>query len=367
MIITQTVCFLGKIFIKPFIQKNINSNPKKILVIKSGAIGDVLMTTPFVRTLRKQFPKSIIHYLTSKESSKVLEGNLNLSSVISVDSKCFTSFNIVHKLHLFNKIRNEKYDCCFILDKSWLANTFIFLTKVPIRVGFDRYGEGFSNNMNVSYDEIKHEIYYYLDLAYLFGAEKEEENSLDLYLRKEDIKFAEDFLTKNKIKDVVGIAPGGGKNPGIGIDNARIWSEEKFINLVTLLGDHKIILFGGPNDVDLCNRLVNRSQSNIINLSGKTTIKETAALMQKCSCVITNDAGPMHIASSVNDRVVSIFGPTHPLRKAPLNKKSVWLWKDEDKYDPRVDVYSTKYAINKKFMDGISARDVYDVVMKEIK
>lgn len=372
MILTRLVVAFGNIlsyFVNKLPQeklKNITAN--KILIIKSGAIGDVLMTTPFLRALRKRFPNSEIDYIVGKESAKVLEDNRNISNLISVKSEHFHSLNLLNKIALLNKIRTKKYDVCFILDKSWLANCFIFLTRIPIRIGFDRFGEGFTNKYNVQYAELKHEIKYYLELAYFVGAKEEKNKNMELNLTNEDKKFAEEFQRKNKAKRVIGIASGGGKNPGIGIDATRIWPEEKFVELINKLEGHSIILFGGAQDKELCDRILNKMNENIkkdtINLAGQTSIKETAALMQKCECVITNDAGPMHIASAVNKKVISIFGPTHPLRKAPLHIESKWIWKDEDKYDFRCDIYSTKYAEGKEFMENISAETVYEEVKK---
>ncbi len=372
--LTKIACFLGNLFIEHLVRKYSpdslkNISPKTILIIKSGAIGDVLMTTPFIRALRKRFPSAEIDYLTGEESAKVLEGNKNISNVIAVKSDLFHSLNPLNKLNLLKIIKQKKYDICFILDKSWLANLFISFTRIPIRIGFNRFGEGFANNANVQYGALKHEIEYYLELAYLVGAKKEKDLSLDLHIAKEDKKLAHQIF--KKIKRAICIAPGGGKNPGVGIDSTRIWPEQNFVELINLLKDNKIILIGGKQDKELCNRIIQEENSdlkkNIINLAGQTSLKESAAVMQKCSCVITNDAGPMHIASAVNKKVVSIFGPTHPLRKAPLHKESRWIWKDKDKYDSRCDVYSTKYAEGKKFMKDVTPELVLDAIKEVLK
>ncbi len=372
----KTICFLGNLVIKPFIKKYSEeylrkSTPNKILVIKSGAIGDVLMTTPFLRALRKRFPTAEIDYLTSKESAEVLEGNKNISQVIAAESSDFHSLNLFKKNKLLKIIRRSQYDFCFILDKSQLANLFILFTGIPVRIGFDRFGEGFANNVNVKYGELKYEINYYLELSYLTGAKEDKNKNLELNLTIEDKKFAEEIFKKNKIKNAICIAPGGGKNPGVGIDSTRIWPEKDFIELINMLKNSKVILIGGEKDKELCDRIsksiTSELRKKVLNLAGQTSLKESAAVMQKCSCVITNDAGPMHIASAVNKKVISIFGPTHPLRKAPLHKESKWIWKDEDKYDSRGDVYSTKYAEGKKFMEDVTPEVVFDTIREVLK
>lgn len=374
--LTEITCLFGKSFIRPFVKKysaenltNIKAN--KILIIKSGAIGDVLMSTPFLRALKKRFPSAEIDYLTGTISAKVLEGNKNISNLITINSEYFHSLNLLHKIELLNKIKKKEYDLCFILDKSWLANMLIWFSRIPIRIGFDRLGEGFANNTNIKYRELKHEIEYYLELAYSVGAKEEKNKNLELNLSEEDKKLAEEFFKKNKIKNAIAITPGGGKNPGVGVDLTRIWPEQNFVELINMLEDKKIILIGGEQDKELCERIIlsvkEKLKENPINLAGQTSLKQSAAIMQKCSFIITNDTGPMHIASAVNDRVISIFGPTHPLRKAPLNKKSKWIWNDENKYDWRCDVYSTKYAEGKEFMKEISPKLVFETVKNVMK
>jgi heptosyltransferase-2 len=79
--------------------------------------------------------------------------------------------------------------------------------------------------------------------------------------------------------------------------------------------------------------------------------------MKKCALIITNDAGPMHIASAVNDKIISIFGPTNPVRKAPLNEGSVSIWKDQDIYEEDYELYG-KLPKKKKWMTKITAKDV---------
>lgn len=344
----------------------------KILIIKSGAIGDVLMTTPFLRALRKRFGNATINYLTSKESAPALKNNKYISGIISVRSSIFHSLNPINKILRIERIRKEKYDLCFVLDKSWLAGLFAFSTGIKKRIGFNRNGEGFFNTINADYKELKHEIEYYLELAYLAGAENEKNKKIDLFLTDKDKLFAKKFFENHAILssgNAIGIAPGGGKNPGIKKDSTRIWPEQKFIKLIYLLKNKTIILFGGESDRALCERIASKtssSRANVINIAGETTIHQTAALMGRCKCIITNDAGPMHIASSANKKVISIFGPTHPLRKAPLHRESIWLWKNEDIYDSRCDLYSTKYAEGKMFMERILPEDVYKIV-EELK
>ncbi|MBI2564771.1 lipopolysaccharide heptosyltransferase II [Candidatus Woesearchaeota archaeon] len=365
MIITKLVCALGNLFFKPFISHKISS-PKKILLFKSGAIGDVLMTTPLIRVLRKKYPETIIDYLTGNWSAKVLQNNPYLNNVFSMPDESFHAKNPFNKIRLLIKIKKQKYDTAFILDKSWLANLFILATGISQRIGFNRFGEGFSNNYNVNYGVIKHEIEYYLELLKAFNL-TEKNTKLDLFPLKTDLEFAHLFIKKNKLekKTIIGVIPGGAHNPGRDYDKTRIWPKENYVELIKKLQNkHTIFLFGGNNDKKLHEDIKARldHHKNIYDFAGKTSIYQTAALINYCKKIICNDSGPMHIAASMNKPVITIFGCTHPKRKAPLTKGSKAIWKNEKKYDARVDLYTTNYGEGKDWFSDTKVEDVFSVV-----
>ena len=352
------VCFLGKLYFKLVRRKKVFGDVKRIAVIKTGAIGDVLMSTPFLRVLRKRFPKARIVYYVGSWAKDVLIGNNDIDEVVEFDQSMFFKNKVFAMLRLIKKIKKERYDLCFNLDKHCLLNVFAYLCRIPIRVGFDRHGEGFANTLNVRYAPVKHEIDYYLELAYKVGAKITENKNLKMILSKKDTGFADDFLRKNKIKKAVAVVPGGAKNPGEPVHFVRRWPAEKFLELVEKI-KNPVILLGGPGDAEVAEfMLKNLKRKNVYSLVGKTSLKEAAAVMKKCRCVVCCDSGLMHVASAVNKKVISIFGPTNPARKAPLHKESAAIWKDEDIYEEDYEIYGTSRIPNKEFFRKVSVGDV---------
>lgn len=352
----KLICFFGKQYFRLVRKRNIFGDVKKIAVIKTGAIGDVLMSTPFLRVLRKRFPKAEIDYYVGAWAKDVLAGNPNLSKVIAFDQSIFFKKKILGALKLARQIRNEKYDLCFILDKHYFMNLFAYLCKIPLRVGFDRYGEGFANTLNVRYGPVKHEIDYYLELAYRIGAKKTENRNLEMFLSKKDTKFADEFFRKNKIENAVAVVPGGAKNPGEPVHFVRRWPAEKFLELTEKI-KNPVVLLGGPGDAEVAEfMLKNLKRKQVYSLVGKTSLKEAAAVMKKCSSVVCCDSGLMHIASAVNKKIISIFGPTNPARKAPLHKESAAIWKDQEIYEEDYEIYGR--IPKNEFFKKISANDV---------
>ena len=107
----------------------------------------------------------------------------------------------------------------------------------------------------------------------------------------------------------------------------KMWPEDNFAKLgqlITEKPDHRVIIFGGSSDEAMGRRLAKEVGSKALSLAGQTSLRETAALIQKCQLFITNDSGPMHMATAVGTPVIAIFGPTvEGLGFFPLGKSRV--------------------------------------------
>jgi ADP-heptose:LPS heptosyltransferase len=223
--------------------------PKKILLFKIGAIGDVLMTTPLVRALRRAFPKAVIDYWLGLGSAGALVRNPFLSQSVYFDEKMFFKRDLIGILRLIWRIRKEKYDVAFVLDKSWMIGVVLALTGIPVRVGFDRHGEGFFHTVKVSYGHIRHEIEYYLDLVRVLNI-KPDGTKLDLVFAKSraydepnDLPSAKRYYVKSP--NTICLVPGGAKNAGQDTPQRR-WPIEKWKELTDKLLErgYDIVLVG---------------------------------------------------------------------------------------------------------------------------
>jgi len=356
--------FIGN-FLFSFKNKSIPEQIKKILVIRSGGIGDVLMTTPLIRAIKNKYPDSKIDYLVGNWSKEVLEGNKAINEIISFDDeiifkkKLFRIFSLIKKL--------KKYDLCLVLDKSWQWSLFGFFVGSKFRIGFDRDKEGFANNLNILYDGSKYELDYNMEIAESLDIKNANKEML-LSLSENDTKFADDFLLNNNLnrKALIGIAAGGAENPGQKM-HAKRWSKEKYITLINKIlkekEDTAVLLFGGENDSDLNGHILKSTDKiRVYNLAGKTSIKQAAALIRKCRAFITHDSGTMHIAAVTKIPLIVLFGPTDSKRFAPRNATII---KNDIDCSPCYDIYGN---YNKECKDikcmNIAVKDVYERVNK---
>ena len=366
MTLIQTLLKPLYIFKRKKFPKKIN----KILVFKIGALGDVVMLTPFLRELRKNFPNKRIDFLIGNYAKPVLENNPNIDEIISFDQNLVFNKNIKELLNLAKRIKKRKYDVCFVLDKAWQFGVLSSMFGC-FRIGFDRLGEGFANNISVPYNyTIKHETNYYLDVLDAMGLNVSKvDKTPEIYLVKQDEDFAEKLFQKNNLenKKVIGVVPGGANNPAVGIDFIRRLNPDKFIEFIKIISKkHPVVLLGAMSDSDFNNEIIKKvGAKNVFNFPTKL-VQQSVAIMKRCSWVVANDSGPMHFAAASGTKVLSLFGPTDPKRKAPLTKGSVSIWKDEDIYEPDYEVYGTKPK-TKDFFSRIKVEDLVNVILPDCK
>ncbi len=358
------------LFFKKF--NKLPENPENILIIRSGAIGDVLMTTPLLAGIRRKWPQAKICYLVGDWSKAVLANNPDVDEILDFDDRIIVRRDTAAVWRLASSLKAQGFELCFILDKSWLWNLFAFRAGCRFRAGFDRDGEGFCNNLNLIFRAHKHEMEYYADLGKACGVEVSGQPAL-YYAPADEIRMAE------VIKDIsgsklIGIAPGGAKNPGQSLP-AKRWPRESYAGLCIALARDEanaIVFFGSNDDRQLCDALTDAVTSDfpyearldvrrrIFNLCGKLSIQQSYLLMQHCDWFVTHDSGAMHIAAAagLGKKLVVLFGQTSPRRFAPKDATVLPPIKLPVGYDPEQDVY-TQIAPSE-----IEYASVHDVLQK---
>ena len=338
----------------------------KILLFKPGAMGDVLMTTPLVRQLRRLFSKARIDYLVGKKAFEILENNKYIDKAISFEEDIFYQKRLRKFLKLSCFIRKGKYDAIFVLNKHRLYNLAAFFWRIPKRIGFDRCGEGIFLTYKVPFYGGKHEIFYYLDLIYGLGAKPDYQDwKPEVFLSPRERRFADNFWKKNELfdKKVIGICPGGGVNIR-GKEEIKRWPPDKYIELIKRMKKKnlEVVLIGDKQDKDAEKEVLRKVKC--FSLIGKTSFLEAGAILAKCQGIVCTDSGLMHLASATNERIVSIFGPTNPIEKAPLHQRSRWIWKPKVGCAPCYDLKGRfPLCKNRRCLNLISPKEVFENIL----
>ncbi len=277
-------------------------NIRKILVINTAFLGDVILTTPLIRELKRTLPFAEIHILVIPQNEIVFKYNPYLSK-IHVFDKRDKSKKLSHLVKLIRRIKNEHYDAAISITKSSTSSIIMYLSGIACRVGFSR--QKLLTN-RVKADRDKHVRERYLYLLSPFTSEIVDTDT-EIFIGESEKKVVADILRQYKAqgKILIGIAPGS-------VWTTKRWLKEYFIELILKLKEIAAIVFliGGKDDMELCADICSATSDYAINLAGRLTVLKSAELIRRLDLMITNDSAPLHLANAVKTDVISIFGPT---------------------------------------------------------
>lgn len=290
--------------------KNANMDGKKIGTIgifQTSFIGDSVLTTPLIKKTAKLFPDSKIVVITRPQTEDIFRPMKEVSKVILNDKKGWNKIFGVWKTA--KAIRAEHMDILLVPHRSFRSALIAWLSRVPIRIGFTSSEGWFLYTKTVPFSWMIHDAE--RNLSLLQGIAKEQFKAEKLSLRysptaEENVaRLMKDFNLNGKI--LVGLHPGSAWP-------TKCWPMDYFVKLISLLETQlhvqTVIVGGGKKDADLGEKICQLSQGHCANLCGKTSLADLMALMPHFKLFITNDSGPMHIATAFNVPTLAIFGPT---------------------------------------------------------
>lgn len=287
---------------------------KKILVIQTAFIGDVILATALIEKLHDYYPEAKIDFLVRKGNEGLLKEHPFLHSVLIWDKKNGKYKNL---FKLLQQIRSTQYDLVVNVQRFAATGLLTAFSKAKTTVGFDKNPWSFAFTKKVEHiistpEHPIHETQRNQELIADFTDDNPAKPRL--YPSKND--FAE--VANYKSKDYICIAP------------ASVWftkqfPKEKWIEFISSLSSSIIYLLGGKEDIQLCEAIVSATNSDnqVINLAGKLSFLQSAALQKDAVLNYVNDSAPMHIASSMNAPVAAIYCSTIPaFGFGPLSEQS---------------------------------------------
>jgi heptosyltransferase-2 len=303
---------------------------ERILVFAYSGLGNFILYTPALKLLRATFPNARIDLQVGNNTGndEVLEGAKLFDNIYNIPYSVGATAWIKRMI----EIRNTGYDITVneFHSHSWPLALMVAFSDAPFRAGhvtspgwserFSRYS--FLFNIPVLMREDEHEIERYLDLVAALGATRAVVHSVKthVHVTEEDRTFAADYfraLPRFGQSPIIGIQPGTSANM-----RWKQWPEERFRELMERLiaerPDLQIVLFGTATESAITNGLIHGLEANVTAATGKTTVKQVAAMIERCDSLICNDSGLMHVAVAVGTPVVAIYGPTDIRRTAPL-------------------------------------------------
>lgn len=290
---------------------------KRILVRGPNWLGDAVMCEPALRELRSLFPDAQIALLVKPGVADLFAGHPALTRVLTYDTKGRHA-GLSGKWALAGQLRRQGFDLAVLFQNAFEAAFLTFLAGVPRRYGYATDGRSLLLTNPIAAPDRHtsvHQVRYYWDLLKPLGLTGDPfAPGLAVFPEEEQAmarRFAQGGLGSSDI--VVGI------NPGSTYGGAKRWLPERFAEVTERLcrtiresrdQPVSVVIFGAKGEERLGQEIAARLSSRSLVLSGATTIRELMAAVKRCSVLLTNDTGPMHIASSFQVPVVAIFGPT---------------------------------------------------------
>jgi heptosyltransferase-2 len=303
---------------------------KRILIVRTDRVGDVILSTPVIKALRDAYPGAYLAMVVRPYTKVIIEGNPYLDEVILYD-KDGRQKSWFSTLRFSRGLVKNKFDLAIVLNPSRRSNFIPFLAGIPKRVGYDRKSGWLLTDRikDTKSEGKKHEIEYNLDLVRSLGVHPGDTSTF-MPIARESEKWVEAIFNKENIRPsdrLVVINPGAS-------DNSKMWLPERYAQVADKLSEKKmkVIILGGPGDEKICREVISSMHCPYINMVGNNNISQAASLLKRCSLFICSDTGPMHIASSCGIPVLAIWSRSQPglspLRWGPHNTKSGFIHKD---------------------------------------
>jgi heptosyltransferase-2 len=309
---------------------------KRILIVNPFGIGDVLFSTPLVKAIKKKYPVSEITYVCNRRAHGILMANPRISKLHVFEKDEYRKTWEVSKVRALRDIyrflrllKKEKFDIVFDASLGYMASLLMaVIVGIPVRVGFNyrKRGKFLTHKLNIRGFNDKHAIDYYLGLGDLLGLGIDDKE-MELFVCDADKAWARGFLASNGISDkdeICGVIPGCGASWGKDA-NYRRWSPWKFAEIADHVVEkygYKTLVFGEGSESSICVDVVSKMKNHGIQVCGKTTIGQLAALLDRCDLILTNDGGPAHMSVALRKNVVAIFGPVDEKIYGPYPKNA---------------------------------------------
>ena len=323
-----------------------NQSFDRILLIKPSAVGDVTHTLPVLAKLRQRYPSARIDWMLTPGIAELVRHHPALSNVVLFArheyGRSWRSWSSLRGLiEMVSELRGARYDLVIDLHGQFRSAFFSLATGAPTRIGFDRprhpvrragrelprevYAHAWTGARELSWLAYTHRIRIptldshaidrYLWLGEMLGLAPGPPD-LTIPIPPEADAAIERLLRQYEMahRRIALLTPGT-------IWETKHWPAQSFAQVANhlLASGWGVVLAGSSNDRAICTKVA-AAAPGVADLSGRTSVSELAALIQRSGLCVTNDSGPMHLAAALGTPLVSIFGPTDPIWIGPYGR-----------------------------------------------
>ena len=294
--------------------------PRNILVVRADRMGDVVLTIPAIRALKRAFPGARVSVWLDASTKPLVDGIPFIDEILAEDKDSgwwgYLSFVFM--------LRRRKFDLAVVYNTKRRTNMACALAGIPHRLGYknEKYGGLLTHPVHDRrHLGEKHEAEYCLDLLGEIGVHTQD-LTLEIARNNDAESWADDLVAREFQK-----------TPFVAIHasascSTRFWPTGSYVKLIDRLagGGMRIMLVGGAEAQGAAKEIGAAVRSPVLDMTGKTSLSQLVSLLRRARALVSNDSGPVHVAAGVGTPVVSIFLRSqpgiNPDRWKPLGPKS---------------------------------------------
>lgn len=298
--------------------------PRRVLIVRPSALGDVSRTVPALVTLRRAYPEAHIDWLVAEPFADVIRHHPMLDGVVPFARQRLRRFGLspfatCQGLAFANRLRKARYDAVFDLQGLFRSGLFTWLTRAPKRVGFHNARElgWLGYNVRHHVDERQHAVDRML--ALLEGHGLAAQRDMQLYVGPADERWLQTFSREHDVlpRQTICLAPTARWQ-------SKCWPVRRYIELARrlieqTLGPGKLVVLASPKEKPMIQPLLEALPAERV-VAPRTTVGQMMALLSRTRLLVCNDSAPLHIAVGFNRPIVTMFGPTDPAKVGPYGR-----------------------------------------------
>ena len=340
-----------------------NSIYKNILVVRFSSLGDVVLTTPVFAALRQALPQAKIAVLTKSQYQDIFANNPNINEILTLERQ-------ENLANLISRVRKNKYDLIIDLHSNLRSHVLGFAAGTKVihydKQSFNRYALLHFKQGHTALQ--KSVVQRYLETLGILGPLPGHPDT-KIYLTEKEIRVAQVSLEQYGIRPddlVIGL------NPGAKWETKK-WPLSNWLEFINLCQSKKLklLLFGDSADQIFISKLLKEAgdiRDTVINLAGKTDLRQLCALIRQCRVLVTGDSGALHIAQALSVPVLVLLGPTVPeFGFIRSRRKDIILFKELPCRPCSLHGTNSCHRGDRLCLAGLSAKEVFESLLEQLK
>lgn len=299
------------------------SRPGRVLVKQVNWLGDVVMSLPALRAVRRAYPDAHLAVMIKSELASFFDGSAWIDEILPYRVRPGLA-GLRDRVAIVNEIRRRDFDLAILFPDSFEAALWAWGARVPMRAGYRRDGRSLLLTHGVDRTPATlqgHQVHYRLHLLRAALGIDGDAEMVSPDVDEATLQIMQGWLAERRQRRgaLIAVAPAAAYGP------AKEWPAAQWAQLIDLLAtrdDAECVLVGARGEKAKCEEIARATRARPLIAAGETSVGQLVALLSLCGAFVGNDSGAMHVAAALGIPNVGIFGSTDPERTGPLGPRA---------------------------------------------